>query len=97
MFGYLAMGLSVAFTGVSASIAQQSGVETRTNAGISLVVPTGRILVDPGTLNGEPIYVRKTKAKEGMAIVEVSTTPFEPILASGTVPPALRPDQPASW
>ena len=97
MFGYVAMGLAVAFSGVSASIAQQSEAETRTNAGISLAVPTGKIFVDPETLNGEPIYVRKTKAKEGMAIVEVSTTPFEPVLASGAAPPGVRPDQPASW
>jgi hypothetical protein len=32
-----------------------------------------------------------------MTIVEVSTTPFMPVLASNEEPPGVRPDQPAGW
>jgi hypothetical protein len=68
------------------------------NAGISLAVPIGRISVDPEFVDGEPIYVRRTTAREGMAIVEVSTTPFMAVLASNEVAGSIgRPDQPAGW
>jgi hypothetical protein len=65
--------------------------------GISVAAPTGRVSVDP-ELDGEPVYVRRTKVREGMTIVEVSTTPFIPVLASNEGPPAVvRSDQPAGW
>jgi hypothetical protein len=69
------------------------------NTGVSLAVPIGRVWVGPESVDGEPSYVRRTKASEGMTIVEVSTTPFMPALRSGEVPPGViaRPDQPASW
>ena len=69
------------------------------NKGVFVDVPIGRVCVGPEALDGEPSYVRRISAKEGMAIVEVSTTPFMPVLASGGVPPGVinRPDQPASW
>ena len=68
------------------------------NTGISLAVPVGRVSVGPKSLDGEPVYVRRTKGKEGMTIVEVSTTPFMPVLASNDGPPTVvRTDQPAGW
>ena len=66
--------------------------------GISIVVPTGKISVDPGAAASEPVYVRRSTVREGMTIVEVSTTPFMPVLASNDGrAPAVRPDQPAGW
>ncbi|MCH8615966.1 hypothetical protein LZ016_07620 [Sphingomonas sp. SM33] len=69
--------------------------------GISLVVPTGKISVDPAAAAGEPIYVRRSTVRDGMTVVEVSTTPFMPVLASnagpGGTPLKVRPDQPAGW
>ena len=69
------------------------------NTGVSVAVPIGRVCVGPESVDGEPSYVRRTTVKEGMAIVEVSTTPFMPVLTSSEEPPGviLRPDQPAGW
>jgi hypothetical protein len=74
---------------------QSSGSDT----GVFVAVPIGRVCVGPETVDGEPSYVRRTTAKEGMAIVEVSTTPFMPVLASNETVNQLiaRPDQPAGW
>ena len=66
------------------------------NTGISLAVPVGRVCVGPEVVDGEPTYVRRTKASESVTIVEVSTTPFMPALA-GVGELAVRPDQPAGW
>ena len=68
--------------------------------GISLAVPIGRILVSPEIGDSEPVYVRRMTVREGMTVVEVSTTPFVPVLASNEEAPGgvkLRPDQPAGW
>lgn len=67
------------------------------NTGISLAVPIGRVWVNPESVEGEPVYVRRSTVREGMTIVEVSTTPFMPVLASNEEPPGVRPDQPAGW
>jgi hypothetical protein len=68
------------------------------NAGVFVAVPIGRVCVGPDAVDGEPSYVRRITAKEGMAIVEVSTTPFMPDLPSGEVGGSIgRPDQPAGW
>jgi hypothetical protein len=69
------------------------------NAGVSVAMPIGRVCVGPEAVDGGPTYVRRLKAKEGMAIVEVSTTPFMPELASseGLHAAIPRPDQPAGW
>jgi hypothetical protein len=70
----------------------------KSNSGISLAVPIGRVSVGHEALDGEPIYVRRSTVREGMTIVEVSTTPFEPLLASKEgSPAAVRTDQPAGW
>ena len=67
------------------------------NTGVVVAVPIGRVCVGPEIVDGEPSYVRRTTAKEGMAIVEVSATPFMPLLASGAGETIVRPDQPAGW
>ena len=71
---------------------QRPGSDT----GISIAVPIGRLSVGPEFKEGEPIYVRRTTVRAGMTIVEVSTTPFEPVLASNEQQVA-RTDQPAGW
>ena len=65
---------------------------------VVVVVPTGRVCVGPESVDGEYSYVRRTTAKEGMAVVEVSATPFMPVLASNEGAPVIaRTDQPAGW
>ena len=69
------------------------------NTGVVVAVPIGRVSVGHESLDGEPIYVRRSTVREGMTIVEVSTTPFMPVLASNEGPSGVivRPDQPAGW
>ena len=71
----------------------------KSDSGISLAVPIGRVSVGHESLDGEPIYIRRSTVREGMTIVEVSTTPFMPVLASNEGPSGVivRPDQPAGW
>jgi hypothetical protein len=78
---------------------RQTDERPGSNTSVSVAVPIGRVCVGPEVVDGEPSYVRRTKVSEGMAIVEVSTTPFMPVLGSGEGPPGVivRPDQPASW
>jgi hypothetical protein len=71
--------------------------EPGSKSGISLAVPIGRVCIDPELVDGQPSYVRRTTGKEGMAIVEVSTTPFVPVMAGEVAQYIPRPDQPASW
>ncbi len=72
--------------------------EARTHAGVFIVAPIGKVGVDPASVEGEPTYVRRTTDK-GITIVEVSATPFMPVLASNERVAALitRTDQPAGW
>ena len=72
------------------------------NAGISVAVPIGMVSVGPKSVDGEPIYVRRMTVRDRMTIVEISTTPFMPILPSneearGAQISIARPDQPAPW
>ena len=76
---------------------RQTDQRPGSNRGISLAVPTGRVAVGPGSLEGEPIYVRRATVRDGITIVEVSTTPFMPVLPSSGEAPEVRSDQPASW
>lgn len=85
-------------TGIEAE-ERQTHQRPGSNTGVFVDVPLGRVCVGPEFMDGEPTYVRRTTAKEGVAIVEVSTTPFMPVLASNEASPGVivRPDQPASW
>ena len=68
----------------------------REHKGVFVDVPIGRVWVDPEFLDGEPVFVRRTTVGEGITIVEVSTTPFMPVLGSNEE--IGRPaEQPASW
>lgn len=104
----IAIGFAALVSAVPPSFAQSGGTgaeaeerQTHSKKGISLAVPIGKVSVGPKSLDGEPVYVRRTTVGAGMTIVEVSTTPFMPVLASneGTpgVQPIVRPDQPAGW
>ena len=102
----MTIGLAVVVGDVPASFAQDSrdsdpgeAAGTTSNKGISLAVPIGTVTVGPRSLDGEPVYTRRSTVREGITIVEVSTTPFEPVLASNEGHPAaiVRPDQPAGW
>jgi hypothetical protein len=82
--------------------AKERQAQQRLGRGISLAVPVGRISVGPEVVEGEPIFVRRMTVRDGMTIVEVSTTPFMPVLASNEEPSgggqlAVRPDRPAGW
>ena len=75
----------------------QTHQSLESNTGVFVAVPIGRVCVGPDFVDGEPSYVRRTTAKEGMTIVEVSTTPFMPEPPGGVGELIGRPDQPASW
>ena len=85
-------------TGIEAE-QRQTHQRPGSNARVFVAVPIGRVCVGPEFVDGEPSYVRRLTGREGMAIVEVSTTPFMPDLRSSEGPPGVigRPDQPASW
>ena len=72
-------------------------LEAGEQSGVFVAVPIGKVWVGPESLEGEPSYIRRTKAGEGMTIVEVSTTPFMPVLSSNVGELIARPDQPAPW
>jgi hypothetical protein len=78
---------------------RQAQEESGSNTGIVVAVPIGRVCVGPDVVDGEPSYVRRTTDGKGITIVEVSTTPFMPVLASneGTAGGVIRTDQPAGW
>lgn len=106
--GRTAICLAVAVAVVPASFAQlprdvDQGKGGREPAVISVAVPIGRVSVGAEFVDGDPIHVRRTKVREGMTIVEVSTTPFMPVLTSTEKPSGLdqsvhRPEEhPASW
>jgi hypothetical protein len=70
------------------------------NTGVVVDMPIGKVCVGPESLDGEPIYVRRTTVSGGVTVVEVSTTPFAPVLSSNGKSARRfvgRPDQPASW
>jgi hypothetical protein len=109
---YMAIGLAAVVGLIPAGFAQDSRVaghgkpggtaievEPASSRGISLVVPIGKVSVDRGSVGGEPVYERRTKVTEGITIVEVSTTPYMPVLAfnGGQPQTIIRPDQPAGW
>ena len=65
--------------------------------GVFVAAPIGKIWVDPEFVDGEPSYVRRTRGKEGMAVVEVSSTPFMPEPSGIAGPISQSPELPASW
>ena len=83
-------------TGIEAD-ERQMHQTPESNTGVSVAVPIGRVCVGPEIVDGEPSYVRRTR--EAVTIVEVSTTPFMPVLASNEEARGVigRPDQPAGW
>lgn len=88
--------------GIRAATQQRQTQTPGINGSVSLAVPTGRVWVGHGSVDGEPVYVRRMTVREGMTIVEASTTPFMPVLNSSQGAPGggqliARPDQPASW
>ena len=95
--GHLAIGLAAVVGVVPAALAQERPVPgDDKSAGTS--VPTGKVRVGAESVDGEPIYVRRTTVRPGMIIVEVSTSPFTPVLPTKEQAAAVvRPDQPASW
>ena len=62
---------------------------------VFVAAPIGKVWVGPESLDGEPSYVRRTTDK-GITIVEVSTTPFMPVVP-GFEALITRSDQPAPW
>lgn len=84
-------------TGIEAE-ERQTQQRPGSNTGVFVDVPIGRVCVGPEFLGSEPVYVRRTTVGEGITIVEVSTTPFTPVLRSKEVAGLIgRPDQPAGW
>jgi hypothetical protein len=83
-------------TGIEAE-ERQKPQRPESNTGVFVDVPIGRVWVGPELLDGEPVYARRTTVGGGMTVVEVSTTPFMPVLASREGPIG-RPDElPAPW
>ena len=82
-------------TGIEAE-ERQAHQRPGSDTGVSVAVPIGRVSVGPEFVDGEPIYVRRIPVRAGMTIVEVSTTPFMPVLASNEEPIG-RSDQPTGW
>ena len=78
---------------------RQAQEKPGSNTGIVVALPIGRVCVGPDVVDGEPSYVRRTTDGKGITIVEVSTTPFMPVLAlnEGPAGAIVRPDQPAGW
>lgn len=94
--GPVAIGLAAAVILAPASFAQgppedrptlgeMSGglrLDTPEPGGVSVATPIGKVWVGAEVLEGEPSYVRRTTDGKGITIVEVSNTPFMPVLAS---------------
>jgi hypothetical protein len=81
---------------------RQTQQTPESNTAVSVEVPIGKVCVGPEFVGDEPVYVRRTGAGNGITVVEVSTTPFMPVLGVNEKPPGVyklkvRPDQPAGW
>ena len=95
--GHMAIGLAAVAVVVPAASAQEPRVPVDGQSAWTSV-PIGKVRVGAEFVDGEPIYVRRTTVRPGMTIVEVSTTPFMPVLPSKEQAAAVvRSDQPASW
>ena len=101
MIENIAITLAAVFGVVPASLVQDQDKPAGT--GISVAVPSGGVSVNPESVDGEPVYVRRTSPIGGMTVVEISTTPFAPVVGSNEEPVEMaavnnRPEaQPAGW
>jgi len=72
-------------------------LEPRQHSGVFIDAPNGSVRVGPEYVGGQPVYARRTTPAAGIAVVEISVTPFaDAALAVGGFTDQ-RPDQPASW
>lgn len=95
----LATALVTAATAAAAGTGQLRRPPGPSSAAVITVAePTGKIVPVGEVETGAPVFVRRTTGKEGITVVEASTTPFAPDVA-GPVQMAQvqRPDQPAGW
>ena len=85
-------------TGVEAE-ERQTHQTPGSDTGVVVALPIGRVCVGPELVDGDASYVRRTTVSKGMTVVEVSTTPFMPVLGSsgGSAGVIGRTDQPAAW
>ena len=95
--GYLAIGLAFGVAVVPAASAQELRLPGDGKP-VGTSVPVGKVRAGPEIVEGEPIYVRRTTVRPGITVVEVSTTPFAPVLpAKEQAAAVVRSDQPAGW
>ena len=104
MIGCIAIGFAAAIGVVPASLAEDQGKSAGTGKTVvSLAVPSSKVRVGAEHVDGAPVYVRRTTGIEGMTVVEVSTSPFMPVVRSNGESAAAEKlianpaAQPASW
>jgi len=104
VIGCIAIGLAAVISVFPASLAEDQGKPAGTGKTVvSVAVPSGKVSVGPAAVDGEPVYVRRTTGTEGITIVEVSTSPFMPVVRSNGETAAAEKlianpaAQPASW
>ena len=104
MIGCIAIGFAAAIGVVPASLAEDQGKSAGTGKTVvSLAVPSSKVRVGAEHVDGAPVYVRRTTGIEGMTVVEVSTSPFMPVVRSNGETAAVEKlianpaAQPASW
>jgi hypothetical protein len=90
-------GTGIGVDGASISMSDGLSVDAAPQMGVFVAQPVGRVWIDPESVDGMPSYVRRTKGKGGMSIVEVSATPFmDEVPGVGGV--KARPEElPAPW
>ena len=84
-------------TGVAVEEPQSHQRLGTSSTGVFVAEPSGKVWVAPESLEGEPSYARRTTVGQGITVVEVSTTPFMPVLTGSgglSVNPA---ELPAPW
>jgi hypothetical protein len=104
VIGCIAIGLAAVIGVLPASLTEDQGKPAKIGKTVvSVAVPSGKVRVGAEHVDGAPVYVRRTTGIEGMTVVEVSTSPFMPVLRSDGEPAAAEKlianpaAQPASW
>jgi hypothetical protein len=104
VIGCIAICFAAAIGVAPASLAENQGRPAGTGKTVvSVAVPSGKVRVGAEHVDGAPVYVRRTTGIEGMTVVEVSTSPFMPVMRSNGEPAAADKlianpaAQPASW